>query len=61
MEESIHKHINEEPDSIAMGSASKGSLIKIYGDFNKPDEFKKKIDKAKDVRKYANENLAVNI
>ncbi len=61
MEEHIHKNVTENPDSIAIGSASKGSLVKIYGDFSKPEEFKKKIDDAKEVQKYAQANLAVNI
>ena len=61
MEETIHKNVTENPDSIALGSASKNSLIKVYGDFNKPDEFKKKIDNAKEVREYAQANLSVNI
>jgi len=53
--------LGENPDSIDIGSASKGGKIKIYGDFNKPEEFKKKIDAAKEVKAYANANLAVNI
>ena len=61
MGESIQKQIVENPDSIAIGSASKGSLVKIYGDFAKPEEFKKKIDNAKEVKEYASAKLAVNI
>ena len=61
MEESIQKKIIENPDSIELGTPSKGGAIKLYGDFNKPEEFKKKIDKAKEVKEYAQANLAVNI
>lgn len=43
----------ENPDSLEIGSASKGGVIKIYGDFNKKDEFKQKIDKAIELRAYA--------
>ena len=61
MEESIQKKIIENPDSIELGTPSKGGAIKLYGDFNNPEEFKKKIDKAKEVKEYAQANLAVNI
>ena len=61
MEESIQKQVTENPDSIAMGSAAKGSLVKIYGDFSDVEAFKKKIEAAKEVKKYAEANLAVNI
>ena len=60
MEESIQKQVVENPDSIAIGSASKGSLVKIYGDFDKPEEFKKKISNAEEVKKYAEAKLSVN-
>ena len=60
MEESIQKIVNENADSIAFGSAAKGALIKVYGDFSKPDEFKKKIDNAKEIRDYADAGIAVN-
>lgn len=36
----------DEPDSIEFGSASKGGAIKVYGNFNRPDDFAKKIEKA---------------
>ncbi len=61
MEESIQKQITENPDSITIGSATKGSQLKIYGDFSKPEEFKKKIDSAKEVREYAKANLSIII
>ena len=63
MEESIQKHItvNENPDSIEIGTPSKGGAIKIYGNFDNKEAFKKRIDAAKEVREYANANLAINI
>jgi hypothetical protein len=61
MEEAIHKSITENPDSIEIGTPSKGGAIKIYGDFNNTEAFKKKIDAAKEVKEYANVNLMVNI
>lgn len=47
------KVINENPDSITIGSASKGGAIKVYGDFRNKDEFKLKIDNAVEIRTYA--------
>ena len=58
---STHKTVTENPDSIAFGSAAKGSLLKVYGDFNDLEAFKKKVDNAKKVRDYAQGNLAVNV
>lgn len=57
MEEQIQKQIVENPDSLEIGTPSKGGAIKIYGDFSKPEEFKKKIDSAVEVRQYANVKL----
>ena len=61
MEENIIKTINESADSLAIGSPTKGGAIKVYGNFNKPEEFKKKIDNAVEVRNYANAKIAINI
>ena len=61
MEESIQKHVTENPDSIEMGTPSKGGSVKIYGNFNDEEAFNKKIDAAKKVREYAQANIAVNI
>lgn len=61
MEESIQKHVTENPDSIEIGTPSKGGAIKIYGNFVDKEAFKRKIDAAKEVKEYANTNLAVNI
>ena len=61
MEETIQKVINDNPDSLEIGTPSKGGAIKIYGNFADEESFKKKIDAAKKVKEYANANLAVNI
>ena len=55
--ETTTKHINQNPDSIEIGTPSKGGAIKVYGDFNKPDEFKTKINKAVEVRKHFQDKL----
>lgn len=59
--EQIQKIINANPDSITIGSASKGGAIKVFGDFTKPEEFKKRIDGAKETLEYARANIGVNI
>ena len=61
MEETIHKHVTEHPDSIEIGTPSKGGAIKIYGNFADKEAFKKKIDAAKEVKKYAEANIGINI
>ena len=61
MEESTQKHVTENPDSIEIGTPSKGGAVKIYGNFAELEAFKKKIDAAADVKKYANAKIAINI
>lgn len=61
MTESIQKIINENPDSLDIGTPSKGGNIKIYGDFNNMDAFQKKIENAIEVRKFAQAKLEINI
>ncbi len=58
---SITKIINENNDKLEIGTPAKGGSIRVSGDFNKPDEFKKKIDKAIEVRNYANAKIAINV
>ncbi len=60
-EEIIQKIITENSDKLEIGTAGKGGSIRVSGDFNKPEEFKKKIDNAIEVRKYANSKIAINI
>ena len=52
------KHINDRPDSVEIGSPSKGGTIKIY--FNTDDAKEKtesRIVAAFEARKFANEQL----
>lgn len=49
----IARHINDNPDSLEIGTPSKGGAIKIYGSFDNPEEFKVKVDKAMEVRLHA--------
>lgn len=53
----VHEVVNKNPDSIEMGTPAKGGAIKVYGDFNDPAAFKKKIEQAKEVREYAKTEL----
>ena len=59
--ETIQKIVNDNPDSIEIGTPSKGGAIKVYGNFDDEEAFKKKIDNAKEIKKYAQANLSVNI
>ena len=54
-------HVNENSDSIEIGTPGKGGAIKVYFDSNKPKEAKARIDNALEVRNYANAKIAVNI
>lgn len=40
-------------DSLEIGSSSKGGVIKVYGDFNDPEAFQIKLDKAISIRNHA--------
>lgn len=51
----------ENPDSIELGTPSKGGAIKVYGNFNDKVAFKKKIDAAVEVREYANNQIQVRL
>lgn len=53
MNESTTKHIYDNPDSIEIGTPSKGGAIKVYGNFAEPEAFQRKIDNAIIVRSYA--------
>ena len=55
--ESTQKIITENPDSITIGSATKGAQLKVYGNFDNIVAFKEKLDNAKAVRDHANQIL----
>ena len=44
-------------DSLEIGTPGRGGVIKVYGDFNNPEAFKAKIDRAIELRNYANLKL----
>jgi len=58
MEVLTNLHKTENPDSLEIGTPSKGGAIKIYLDFLNVDAAKIKIDNAIEVRNYANAKLA---
>ncbi len=60
METTVSIHKTEDPDSIEIGTPSKGGAIKVYGDFKNPEAFKIKIDNAIQVRAYCNAKLGVS-
>lgn len=57
MELTTTLHRTENPDSIEIGTPSKGGSIKVYGDFFSPEAFKVKIDNAIEIRAYFNNKL----
>jgi hypothetical protein len=57
----IHKNINDNPDSLTVGTPGKLGEIKVYGNYDDPDSFKQKILNAILVRKFANAQIEVNI
>lgn len=57
--EVVTKHVNDRPDSIEIGSPSKGGVVKVY--FNaasEAQEIKNLIDQAFQSRKYAQQKYA---
>lgn len=54
---SITRHVHDNPDSIEIGTPSKGGAVKIYGDFTDPEAFKDKVEKAAEVRAFAQTKL----
>ena len=59
MEITTTLHKTENPDSIEIGTPSKGGAIKVYGDFCNPDGFKAKIDNAIEIKAYTNTKLGL--
>ena len=53
----ITKVVNENPDSLDFGTPAKGGAVKVYGNFNEPEAFKKKIDNAIEIRNYTNTKI----
>ena len=50
-------HKTENPDSLEIGTPSRGGPIKIYCDFTNTEACKIKIDNAIEIRSYANLKL----
>lgn len=48
-----HKTVNELPDSIEIGTPSKGGAVKVYIDASNPLVAKVKIAQAMELRQYA--------
>lgn len=56
-DETIQRVVNDNPDSIEIGTPSKGGVVKIYGNFSNKQAFNDKIDAAAEVRAHAQEKL----
>ena len=52
-----HESTNKTPDSLEIGTPGKGGVIKIYGDFSNPEQFKLKLEQALALRDYANSKV----
>ncbi len=50
--------LESHTDSLEIGTPSKGGAVKIYGNFADPDTFRKKIDAALELRRYAERGIA---
>ena len=61
MEEQIHKHINDRPDSITIGTPSKGGELKVYFNAKDPIETNALLDRAFTIRKLAQEKYAAQV
>lgn len=55
-----HESTNKSPDSLEIGTPGKGGVIKIYGDFSNPEQFKLKLEQAIQLKAYANSRLYGN-
>ena len=52
-----HESTNKTPDSLEIGTPGRGGVIKVYGDFSNPEAFRQKIEKALELRDYANSKV----
>lgn len=59
--ESTQKIVTQNPDSIEIGTPGRNGAIKVYGDYSNPEEFKKKIDDAIEIQKYANAQIQIKL
>jgi hypothetical protein len=53
----LHRTIDDQKDSIEIGTPGKGGAIKVYGDCSKPEEFLQKIRNAFEIRRQAAQML----
>ncbi len=59
--ENNNEDVKENCDSIEIGSPTKEGKLKVYFNSDDVEGAKKKVDNAKEIREYANTNVAVNI
>ena len=53
----IHSNLEDNSDSFEAGSVAKGSKIKVYGNADDVEGFKKKINNMIEIKKYAKAQL----
>lgn len=54
-QQQTHYHYHLDPDSIEIGTPGKGGCIKVYGDCRNPEDFRRRIQAAHELRKFAND------
>lgn len=57
--ETTTKIINDSPDSLEIGTPSKGGAIKVYGNATDKEAFVAKIDAMLEIREYASRKMGV--
>lgn len=62
MEEQIHRHVNDRPDSITIGTPSKGGELKVYFNAKDPVEYTNGLlDRAFEIRRSAQQKYAAQV
>ena len=59
----VDHNVHTDPklqDSLEIGSSAKGGVIKVYGDFSNPEQFKAKLEQAIQLKEFANSRIYGN-
>lgn len=52
-----HREVGKYQDSLSIGSSARNCEMKVYCDFNNPEQSKKKVDEAIKLRTYLMEKI----
>ena len=50
--------LESHTDSLEIGAPSKGGVVKVYGSFADPEDFRKRVDAALELRRHARRGLS---